>query len=440
MRNDLAQMVADMRPAALRFPGGCFVEGLNSSTAVNFTRGVGPIETRPGHYNMWQYYSNDRVGLFEYLQFCEDIGTHPVYVVNLGLWYGSFSPPDPVEPWIDHALGAIEFAIGDAATTYWGGVRASMGHPAPFSLRYLALGNENYGNLYAEQHYLPAYNAIRAKYTREELTLIANFNVSALNMPTDMFDYHTYPPAEDFYTMQYQWDAVMRPSPLVFNSEYAAKAGAGMGNLHAALAEAAWMIGLERNSDLVVIACYAPLFVRKEDADWLPDAIRFDALSAYGTPSYWNQVAFSNNNAPGSVLLGYNVSASAADRAAVGTASPPFAAGTPLASNAANFSISVSLDPGGSGSAPAVVFKMVNYASVPRTFAVSLQGIAAGGGKQQPTTGLLTSLSSPSNDLGDENSFEEPERIVLVNSTVATGVGDCFLLPPYSIHVLRMVL
>lgn len=447
MRNDLAVMVQNMHPAVFRFPGGCFVEGLNASTAVNFTRTIGPIETRPGHYNMWQYWSSDRIGLYEYLQFIEDIQAEPILVVNVGLYYGNGN--DPVGPWIIHALNSLEFAMGDPTTTYWGSIRAQMGHPQPFLIRFLAVGNENYGQEYIENHYLPFVSAIRQYYTPEQLMLIANFNVTDPKypdaVPNEIFDYHTYPPVEDFFTNQYMWDNITRTEGMakVFNSEYAAKDGAGKGNLIAAVAEAVWMIGLERNSDLVLLACYAPFFVRQQDADWLPDAVMFNGLQAYGTPSYYNQVLFANNNNLGNVLLAYNVTEYVTmytdtknRRLTTGYGDAPFPTGVPLSSNATNFTITVALDT--YNRLPSIVIKMVNYASYARNITILLDNLSPGWA--QPSVSAISSIASPTNNPLDENNFNEPEKISIVGKQIGTKPTDQITLPPYSIHVLVMAL
>jgi alpha-L-arabinofuranosidase len=447
MRADLAEMVAAIQPAALRFPGGCFVEGLNATTAVNFTRGVGPVSTRVPQYNMWQYENNNRAGLFELLQFTEDIGAQPIYVVNVGLYYGGGA--DPVGPWIDHALDALEFAMGDPATTYWGGVRASMGRAEPFPIAHLALGNENYGSAYATEHYTPAYQALRAAYPNaSSLTLIATENVTAPGVaPVELFDFHLYPPVWDMIAMQFTFDGYDRAAAgatKIFNSEYASKDGAGRGNVLGAVAEAVWMVGLERNSDILSIACYAPLFARAEDEDWLPDAIIFDSLRAYGTPSYWVQRLFApNRGTPGATaLVGYNVSASAADQARYGAGTPAFAAGLPLASDAANFSVSAALDMAPAapqGAPPTLILKLVNFANASRTLAVDLVDLPPG--LSQPATGTLATVASPTGDPLDENSFADPERVTIVEATVPTGSGaEPITLPPFSVHVLRLEL
>lgn len=287
LRADLAQMLADLRPAFVRFPGGCFVEGDKLENAFRWKDTVGDIAERPGHWNLWGYRSTDGLGYHEYLQMCEDLGAEPLFVINCGMSHGGNVPMDKLEPWVQDALDAIEYANGPT-TSKWGALRARNGHPAPFGLKYMEIGNENGGPAY-EERYARFYDAIKAPYPA--LQLIANVPVAS--RPMDIVDEHYYSSPEWFTSEARRYDSRDRTGPRVYVGEYACTQNCGQGNLRAALAEAAFMTGLERNSDLVVMASYAPLFVNSNNRAWNPDAVCFNSARCYGTPSYYVQKLFS---------------------------------------------------------------------------------------------------------------------------------------------------
>jgi alpha-L-arabinofuranosidase len=299
LRVDLAGRVNALHPAFVRFPGGCYVEGNHLANAFQWKQTLGSIAGRPGHRNdNWGYWSTDGLGFHEYLQMCEDIGATPLFVVNCGIAHHDVVPMDQLQPWIQDALDAIEYANGPV-TSRWGAVRARNGHPAPFGLRYLEIGNENglFGRFggtreqYAER-YQAFYQAIKARYP--DLQLIADTRVPA---PMDLVDEHFYNGPGWFWANTDHYDHYNRSGPRIYVGEYAVTQGCGRGNLRAALAEAAFMTGLERNSDIVRMASYAPLFVNVHDRRWNPDAIVFDAAQSYGTPSYYVQKLFAQNRA-----------------------------------------------------------------------------------------------------------------------------------------------
>ncbi len=287
LRPDLARLVADLRPAFVRFPGGCFVEGDKLANAARWKLSIGDVSTRPGHRNLWGYRSTDGLGYHEYLQMCEDLGAEPLFVINCGMAHEDVVPLDQLQPWVDDALDAIEYANGPV-TSRWGALRAAAGHPAPFGLRLLEIGNENSGPAY-EERYARFWDAIKARYP--QLTLIANVPVKS--RPMDIVDEHYYSSPAWFAGQANRYDQVRRDGPQVYVGEYAVTSECGTGNLRAALGEAAFMCGLERNSDLVVMASYAPLFVHQHQRTWNPDAIVFDSAGCYGTPSYHVQKLFS---------------------------------------------------------------------------------------------------------------------------------------------------
>jgi len=295
LRPDLAKMLSDLKPSFVRFPGGCFVEGDILENAFRWKNTIGDIVTRPGHWNLWGYRSTDGLGYHEYLQMCEDLGAKPLFVINCGMSHGGNVPMDQLESWVQDALDAIEYANGPT-TSQWGALRSQNGHPAPFGLKYMEIGNENGGPAY-EERYARFYDAIKARYP--EIQLIANVPVAS--RPMDILDEHYYASPERFASQAHRYDSYHRKSPQIYVGEYACTQNCGQGNLRAALGEAAFMTGIERNPDIVAMASYAPLFVHVHDRKWNPDAIAFDSSRCYGTPSYWVQQLFSLNR--GDIVL-----------------------------------------------------------------------------------------------------------------------------------------
>lgn len=298
-RKDLAKHVEQLKPAFVRFPGGCYVEGGDRlSDAFNWKASIGPQEKRPGlHHSMWGYPVSDGLGYHEYLQWCEDLGAEPMYVANCGMSHREIVPMAQMGPYIQDALDAIEYANGPV-TSKWGALRAKNGHPKPFNLKYVEIGNENgaswsYGGTapYAER-YLAMFQAIKKAYP-QILTIADN------PVPHEMeyIDEHYYNDPSWFWRNANRYDDYDRKGPRIYVGEYAVTRGCGTGNLAAGLAEAAFMAGMERNSDIVLMSSYAPLFVNVNNRQWNPNAIVFDATRSYGTPSYWVQRLFSQNRA-----------------------------------------------------------------------------------------------------------------------------------------------
>ena len=302
LRPDLAQMLYEMHPKFMRFPGGCFVEGqVSPDNAFRWERTIGPIEERPGHWNVnWGYRTTDGLGFHEYLQMAEDLGAKPLYVVNVGLWHGGLTPVDSIQPWIDECLAALEYANGDVTTKY-GALRAKNGHPEPFNIEYLEIGNENNQPNPAQQsdRYYERYDkfrkAILAKYPRMQLI----GNVVAWGddnpkweseLPVNLLDEHYYRNPAWFAEAFRKYDTYDRQGPKIYVGEYAVTSGFGnLGNMNAALGEAVYMMGMENNSDIVPLNSYAPIFVNENDAKWRPDMIRFSSSRVMGTPSYYVQ-------------------------------------------------------------------------------------------------------------------------------------------------------
>lgn len=294
MRRDLAQYLADLKPAFVRWPGGCFVEGINIENAANWKRTIGPQEKRPGTYSVWGYWSSDGFGYHEYLQFCEDLKAEALYVFNAGVSCeyrsGTFIPDDSLQPVVDDVLDAIEYAIGPA-TSKWGKVRAANGHPKPFPLRYVEIGNEQHGPRYAKR-YNVFYEAIKKKYP--QLILMASMGIGDINKRTldsmkvvDVADEHAYKAAYWAFNNYDHFDKYKRGDWDVYVGEYATNAGVGSGNMMAALNDAVYIMGMERNGDLVKMSSYAPLFENVNTRHWPVNLINFDAGKSFGRISYY---------------------------------------------------------------------------------------------------------------------------------------------------------
>lgn len=308
LRPDLAQLLADTHPTFLRFPGGCYVEGQGGyDNAFQWKKTIGPIEQRPGHWNRnWGYWSSDGLGFDEYLQLCEDLGAAPLFVVNVGLGHGfTLSLEDTKAP-VQDCLDAIEYANGDASTT-WGAKRVANGHAAPYHLKFIEIGNENYqadanaqSNEYAER-YKMFYNAIKAKYP--DIVCIGNVEAWGTDSPSwrnanpvELVDEHYYRSADWMIANYNKYDNVSRFIG-IYNGEYAANGGSygKYGNLSSALGEAVYMLGMERNSDVCRMASFAPIFTHESNPTWAYDMIHFDADKNFVTPSYYVQKLMGNN-------------------------------------------------------------------------------------------------------------------------------------------------
>ncbi|PQP97305.1 alpha-L-arabinofuranosidase 1-like [Prunus yedoensis var. nudiflora] len=248
-RKDLVEMLEDLKPQFLRFPGGCFVEGEWLRNAFRWKETIGPWEERPGHFgDVWMYWTDDGLGYFEFLQLAEDLGTLPIWVFNNGISHTDQVDTSSVLPFVQEALDGLEFARGNPNST-WGSLRAAMGHPEPFDLRYVAIGNEDCGKKNYRGNYLKFYSAIKRAYP--DIKIISNCDGSSrkLDHPADLYDFHVYTDAKNLFSMAHQFDHTSRSGPKAFVSEYAVTGkDAGTGSLLAALGEAGFLIGLEKNS------------------------------------------------------------------------------------------------------------------------------------------------------------------------------------------------
>ena len=289
LRPDLAEMLAGLKPSFVRFPGGCWVEGDKLEFASRWKRTIGDIADRWVQWNIWNYYATNGLGFHEYLEMCEDLGAEPLFVINCGMSHKENVPLDKMQEFIQDALDAIEYANGPENST-WGSLRAKAGHPKPFNLKYMEIGNENGGKAY-EERYILFYKAIKEKYA--DVHLVAN-EIPGKH-PVEILDEHYYSSPEFFMLNAHRYDTYKRDGYKVYVGEYAVTQNCGKGNLRGALGEAAFMTGMERNSDVVVMASYAPLFVNANHRAWNPDLINFDSSRAYGIPSYCVQRMFSEN-------------------------------------------------------------------------------------------------------------------------------------------------
>ena len=292
-RIDLMEKLAAMHPKFLRLPGGNYLEGNHTYERFDWKTTIGPWVDRPTHPSPWGYRSSEGMGLLEFMEWCEDLKIEPLLAV-----YGGYSmnqehiePGPALKPYIDDALDEIEYVTGGPETK-WGAERIKNGHAAPFSLHYVEIGNEDefdHSGSY-DGRYAQYYRAIKQRYP--QLQLIATAPVKKVT--PDLLDEHFYMSAQESFASATHYDKVDRKGPKIFVGEWATREGAPTPNLQAALADAAWLTGIERNADLIVMASYAPLLVNVNPGgmQWETDLIGYDALNSYGSPSYWTQVLF----------------------------------------------------------------------------------------------------------------------------------------------------
>ena len=314
-RRDLMQMLVDMNPKFLRMPGGNYLEGNSIPDHFDWKKTIGPIENRPGHNGPWGYRSTDGMGLLEFLRWCEDMNAEPVLAVYAGYSLnGSHVRLSRLEPYVQDALDEIEYVTGPTSTK-WGAQRAKDGHPKPFPLHYVEIGNEDWFDKSGSYNarFTQFYNAIKAKHPQLKcISTIGNDADARLRVRSsspDLFDEHYYRNAQTFFDDAHHFDGYDRTGPQIFVGEWASYEtsfppwdGRSAGwpptpNMKAALADAAWMTGMERNSDLIPMQSYAPLLVNVSPGarQWRPNLIGYDALHSFGSPSYYAIKMFANN-------------------------------------------------------------------------------------------------------------------------------------------------
>jgi alpha-N-arabinofuranosidase len=427
-RRDLMQLLADMKPALLRFPGGNYLQGRTLATRFDWKKTLGDIAQRPGHRNdAWNYWSTDGMGLLEFLLWCEDMNAQPVLGVFAGFTLrGVPTPAGPeLQPFVQEALEEIEYVTGDTSTT-WGARRAQDGHPAPFKLTYVEIGNEDFFDHNPGSYdgrFAQFFDAIKAKYPA--LKVIATTKVDGRT--PDVVDDHFYTrAAQVFQSDAGHYDDTDRKGPKIFVGEYATRIGSPTPNMNAALGDAVYLIGMERNADVVIMSAYAPLFtnVNSGAMQWPTDLIGYDALTSYGSPSYYVQKMFSHNR--GDVVL-----AGQAEGIATREWQPPTPRGgkeaPPPKQVPTLFYVATRDTPNGT-----IYLKLVNAVEAPQTVRVEIKGVAT-----VAREGVATVLSSASPT--DTNTIAEPTKIVPVTTRV-TGLGTSFTrtLVPNSVTVLQL--
>lgn len=326
MRKDLVQLLADMKPGFLRFPGGCIVEGHDLAVRYQWKKTVGKVEDRKVIVNRWNtefdhrptpdYYQSFGLGFYEYFLLSEDFGAEPLPILNCGMAcqfnIGEVVPLDQLDPYIQDALDLIEFANGDV-TTKWGALRAEMGHAEPFKLKYLGIGNEQWGEQYVER-YKAFAKILTARHPEVQLVsgsgpnpdgkefdyLWKEINKMETSLKPALVDEHYYRTAEWFLENADRYDSYDRSGPKIFAGEYAGQSdkvvsAKNRNNWKVAIAEAAYLTGMERNADIISMTSYAPLFAHVDAWQWTPDMIWFDNLRSMGTPNYYVQKLFSTN-------------------------------------------------------------------------------------------------------------------------------------------------
>ena len=438
MRQDLAQALNDMRPGVFRFPGGCIVEGTDLETRYQWKNSVGPVENRPLNENRWHYtftsryfpnyYQSYGLGFFEFFQLCEDFGCEPLPVISCGLSC-QFQNPDPTKPgvhvpvdaldeYIQDALDLVEFANGDV-TTKWGKVRADMGHPEPFNLKFLGVGNEQWD--YDEKHggYGPVFterlkkfnDALRAKYPTLKLIGTTGPNSEGWDfdllqprmkeLKVDLYDEHYYRNEQWFLSHGLRYDSYDRKGPRVFAGEYACHGkGKKWNHFETSLYEAAHMTGIERNADIVHMATYAPLFAHVEGWQWRPDAIWYDNLRSFKSVSYYVQQLFAMNK--GTNVLSLTTVPDGAKK-------PVPVAGQDGMDGL--FASAVYDAPTGE-----VIVKVVNTSKQAQPITLNLIGMKNGGTAQTLTLHHDGSLD-------DENTLDHPDLICPVSGTANVIAG-----------------
>jgi len=298
LRVDIMEKLAALKPKFIRFPGGNYVEGNTLWERFDWKATVGALPFRSGHPSCWNYRATDGMGLLEFMNWCEDLNAQPVLAVFAGysLHQQSVEPGPLLEPYVREALEEVEYLTGDAGTTYWGAQRARDGHAEPFQLTYVEIGNEDYFDKSGsyDARFTQFYDAFKAKYP--QLKLIATDRVAKTRTP-DLYDDHYYRSAEGFFKDLQHYDKADRNGPKVFVGEWATREGSPTPNFKGALGDAAWMTSMERNSDLIVMHCYAPLFVNVNPGgmQWKTDLIGFNGLESYGSPAYYAQVMFAGH-------------------------------------------------------------------------------------------------------------------------------------------------
>ena len=433
LRKDLVQLLYDLDPGFLRFPGGCIVEGRTLARRYQWKKTVGPVEERPSLVNRWNtefdhrltpdYYQSFGLGFFEYFQLSEDLGAEPLPILSCGIACqfntGELVPMDELAPYVQDALDLIEFANGSTDTP-WGKVRADMGHPEPFNMKYIGVGNEQWGPEYIER-YKVFNEAISEKYP--EIIIVSGsgpfpdgdyfeYGMKELKeMGAEIIDEHYYRSPEWFRENATRYDSYDRNGPKIFAGEYAAQSVAiaspdNKNNWETALSEAAFMTGLERNAEVVQLTSYAPLMAHAEGWQWTPDMIWFNNLESYGTPNYYVQKLYSTNKGTDLISVTQN--------------------GEDLVGQDELYA-SATLD----SEAKEVVLKVVNTSSEAQEIQLNFKG------KSIKNKGKVIVLKEE--NLTQENSFDAQEAISPSTEEIKVkGDSASYEVAPYSLNIIRI--
>lgn len=401
LRPDIAQMLGELHPAFLRWPGGCIVEGITLGNRVNWKETLGDPMTRPGQFSLWGYRNTYGFGYHEFLQFCEDLGMDAMFVANAGLSCsirnGDYvSGEKALQPFLQDIEDAIEYATGDTTTT-WGAKRAANGHPEPFVLKYVEIGNENGTDRYVD-NYNYLYAKLKEKYP--EITFINTlawwFDEINRVEHLEMIDPHWYETPDYFYKSNTLFDSVPRGKYDIYVGEYACNNGVGSGNMNATLSEAAFMMGMERNSDVVKMTSYAPLLTNVNAPNWHCNLIWFDRSRVAGRASYYLQKMFADNRPD------YNVSISPT-------------VGTP---------VKQLVEPGtfGVGSwNTQVEYKDFTVSSGDKTTSISMDKVVEFMGEWQKNDGTLAQTSAQSPTMAVFGDFNESDYTVRFKARKTSG-------------------
>ncbi len=403
-RIDLMEKMAAMHPKFLRMPGGNYLEGEHIPDRFDWKKTIGPLVDRPTHPSPWRYRSSDGMGLLEFLEWCEDLKIEPVLAVYAGysLAQEHVDPGPALEPYVQDALDEIEYVTG-SADTKWGAVRAKNGHAAPFPLHYIEVGNEDWFDRSGsyDGRFAQFFKAIKQRYPEQQV--IATAPVKGVT--PDVLDEHFYMSAEKSFSDANHYDKTDRKGPKIFVGEWATREGDPTPNLQSALADSAWMTGMERNSDIIIMESYAPLFVNVNAGgmQWPSDLIGYNALTSYGSPSYWAQVMFGSN-------VGTEVVAST------------------LANTETRVYASVTRDE----KRRKIFAKVVNGTSEAQALSISIEGAS----KIAPQAKLTTLSGKTPNAT---NTITHPDAIVpVVKSVPVTGPKFQQSFAPYSVNVLEL--
>jgi alpha-L-arabinofuranosidase len=419
-RPDLMQMLVNMDPKFLRFPGGNYVEGNTIATRFNWKKTIGPLDQRPGHPSPWGYRSTDGMGLLEFLKWCQDMDAQSVLAVYAGYSLdGQHVNPGPdLEPYVQSALDEIEYVTGPV-TSKWGAERAKDGHPEPFPLHYVEIGNEDWFDRSGsyDARFQQFFKAIKAKYPQIKcISTVGNEQPASKRVHScqpDMLDEHYYRSVRTFLNDSAHFDHYDRNSPKIFVGEWAAYETSfppwdrrsadepPTPDMMAALGDAAWMTAMERNSDIVKMQCYAPLFVNVNPGarQWRPDLIGYNALHCYGSPSYYAIKMFSRH-------VGDEILKATLDDATL------------------HYSVTKDSQSG------AILIKLVNPQPTPQPLTLDIKGV----GSLEPTGKAITLAAAPD----ATNSINHPTNVVPATAEVSVKPVFDYTLPADSITVLQL--